>query len=219
MSTKNTLNCNFSHISKFYDLLGSVTFGGALKQSQNYFIDQLTYPKEVLIIGGGSGAFLTQFLKQFPHAEIDYVDISKGMIKETQKKLPIKIWQNINYLCGELSDIHKKKYDTIVTNYFLDCFNEESFQKIACELLNRLKVNGEWLFTDFIINPQSPLPHKVTVSVLYKFFQITCRLKNSQLPNFDNWFSTQALVEIKRHTFRGGLLESRIYKKLAGFSS
>lgn len=206
---------NFSNITPIYDLLGTLAFAGRLHKSQQYMLE--LYPKSVeniLIIGGGTGKFLTEIVSSIKFNELIYIDISPGMIKSARKKIvknsPDQL-SNIEFICGGINNLPKKDYDLVITHYFLDCLTPESYLKIVEELKNSLKPTGLWSMVDFYNTNQDPLKKRF-ISLLYRFFHITCNLPSIQLTDFDSWFNKN-MNRLNRKEFIGGLLKSTLYKK------
>ena len=208
------MNTDFSRLAPVYDLLGSVVFFGALRRSQNYFLEEMNSPEKVLILGGGTGTFLIDLLKNSGIKSVDYVDISPGMIKKAKKKfVNSEIQCEVNFICGGINEIPKNNYDLICTNYFLDCFSDEALEGLIPQLEKSLAGKGHWLFTDFCQDESSGLNRRWLIRFLYGFFSVTCNLKIKQLPNFSTHFKSADLEKINEKFFLRGLLKSVLFRK------
>ncbi len=202
---------DFSKLSLIYDVLGSIAFLGALRRSQNYFLGELPQVENVLIIGGGTGTFLIDLLKTEKVTSVDYVDISPGMILRAKAKVEkAGFAESVNFVCGSENDLPNQKYDLICTNYFLDCFNEESLSELMPMLKDKLSAGGHWLFTDFFLDRNSSFLRKSLVKFLYFFFRVTCGLKVKELPSFGEHFEEMTPQNEKFFFF--GLLRAVLYR-------
>ena len=207
---------NFSKITPFYDLLGTVTFGGHLQKSQIYALE--LYPESVdsiLIIGGGTGKFLIELIKHLKFNHLVYLDISPAMINSAKQKIakysPESLTK-VEFILGGENKIPNQEFELIVTHYFLDCLTPETYSETVEKLNRCLKQDGVWSMVDFYNAERNPIREQL-ISLLYCFFRITCNLPTDKLIDFDIWFEKNMRC-VKSKEFAGGLLKSSLYKKL-----
>ncbi|MCM8538240.1 MAG: class I SAM-dependent methyltransferase [Lentisphaeraceae bacterium] len=210
--TKNSKKqIDFSAIAPVYDLLGALFFGGKLHNSQLENLKNIPSKfKHILVIGGGTGKFLKELVASKQFEKLTYIDISPKMIDLAKSKVPDT--KNIDFIVGDETTIPDHSFDLIVTHYFLDCFDQTEFEKIADLLLSQLCAGGYWSMVDFYIHPKSTWIRKVFVRFLYKFFKLTCRLETKELPDFDLWFSKNLILK-KDVSSCKKLLKSSVYQK------
>ena len=205
---------DFSTLAPFYDLLGTVVFFGALRRSQNYFLRDLGSPSKVLILGGGTGTYLIDLLKTNDIESVDYVDISPGMIEKAERKF-VKSGSKtkVSFHCGGADVIPQKKYDLIITNYFLDCFTNENLKDLIPALYELLTPDGKWLFTDFHKDESTGRIKRGLIRFLYGFFNQICNLGVKKLPDFNGHFEKADLKVQKQRFFSGKLLRTVLFTK------
>ena len=212
---RNINKVNFSKLAPIYDLLGSLAFVGRLHRSQTHLIPLYPkQPKNILIMGGGTGKFLIELLKAITFENITYIDLSPKMITLARNKVSVSYPESLSkmhFICGDETTIPKKSYDLIITHYFLDCFTETDFVKVAESLYDHLQATGTWSMVDFS-NPQNNHIKGSIIGFLYGFFRLTCQLNVKNIPDFDPWFE-QKLGRRYDKEFIGGLLKSTIYTK------
>jgi tRNA (cmo5U34)-methyltransferase len=201
---------DFSKLTPIYDLLGSALFFGALRRSQTYFLNDLPKIKKALILGGGTGTFLIDFIRKVDVESIDYIDISPGMIAKAKKKADSAgLSEKVNFICGSEKEIPETAYDFICTNYFLDCFNDDSLLELMPVLKGKLSKGGNWLFTDFYLDRKPSFFRRNFVRFLYFFFSVTCGLRVKELPDFDKHFEEK--IKKRERFFCGGILRSVLW--------
>jgi len=199
---------NFDRIAGIYDFLAQLVFGPAIRQSQ---IDNLRYLNKkdrVLILGGGTGWILEEIDKLKITFYVTYVDSSQVMIsKSKQRDYGDQI--NIDFICGDENYIPQGKYDVIITNFFLDVFDEKRLSSIILLLKDKLNFNGTWLFTDFVNSSQ--LYHKFLLSIMFWFFRITTKLESHSLPDFNKYFKDQGFKKVTSEHYFNGMIQSAVY--------
>lgn len=209
----------FNLIAPVYDFFAGVAFFGSLWRAQSHFVSSLAPVKKTLIFGGGTGRILVELIQNSVSCEYTYVDISEKMLSRAKKRLwelskTRKSMPKVEFICGTQEDIPKGKFNTIVTPFILDCFNEADLAHTMRQLNDRLLPNGAWLFTDFYIAEGSIgyLTRFVT-RTLYLFFNLIGALRVAQLPNFSNAFSAVGLIPQKEKYFLRKMLVTRVYCK------
>jgi tRNA (cmo5U34)-methyltransferase len=209
------IKTDFSKLAPIYDFLGTMIFLGALRRSQTCLLNGLPTVDNVLVLGGGTGTFLVDMLKKVSVSQIDYIDISQGMITQAKKKVVAAgLFDKVNFICGSEQDIPEKKYDLICTNYFLDCFSDADLLQLMPLLQERVADHGHWLFTDFHLQKRSSFSRKFFVGFLYVFFKVTCHLTVKKLPDFELHFEKLDLEKEQESYFSAKLLRSVLFKKM-----
>lgn len=197
---------DFNRIAALYNSLKRFVFGSQLDDASTYFLDGIPSRSKILIIGGGSGEILENFN---PSQQIQYLELSVAMIDSAKKikskasvefiKSDILVWQPIS------------KYDTIITPFVLDCFNEAQLNLIFPKLKNALNTNGEWIQTDFY--PKNTA-HKLLIKIMYVFFNLSANLKVNELADFDSLFKRHNFIFKRNALFYHSMVESKIYRKI-----
>ena len=204
----------FDAVAPFYDLLASLMFWGAIKRSQIHPLESDPPYGKVLIIGGGTGWILEYVLKSPSVTRVDYVECSQKMLDRARKRAFPEV-QKVNFIRGDERSIPEGQYDAIVTNFFLDCFEEDRLQKVITVLDHCLKTGGHWYFSDFRIGKawyaqwwQKPLTW-----AMIRFFRLTSGLESTRLIDFSVPFASIDLQALERSSYFGGFIESTIYIK------
>jgi tRNA (cmo5U34)-methyltransferase len=208
---------DYNRIAPFYELLSRAVFGNSITKSQVVFINTIPPGSIVLIIGGGSGKFLSELLSKGNCKKILYIDSSSEMLKLTKKRIAqLNYSAEIEFRLGTENDIlPDEKFNTIITYCFLDLFNHKELEQLIQKLTQFLSHDGIWLVADFRINPH-PF-HKVwqrsLVRILYLFFRITTGMTNNTLALFEEYFERNYLKRMNIKYFYRGMIFSAVYKK------
>ena len=116
----------FDKLAPWYLFLETISFGNQLQQCRISQLAELKEIKNVLILGDGNGRFLESLLKTNTNAKIESLDISKTMIGLANARITmLPNSSNVIFIKNDVFDwdFSKDKYDLVVTNFFLDCFN------------------------------------------------------------------------------------------------
>ena len=138
-------------------------------------------PKEILDIATGTGDFAIEAAKFFPHAHIQGVDLSKGMLQMAQKKISKKSFSDrirIQQADAEHLPFQDQSFDTITVAFGVRNF--ESPQKGLQEMYRVLKPKGVLLIIEF---------SRPNAYFLRKIFHIYFHYL---LPIIGKWFSGHA---------------------------
>jgi len=197
---------NFDPLARYYDTIARLVYCGAIQKSQLTFLNQIEGRSNVLIVGGGTGWILNHIPSEC--ASVTYVEPSGGMMKiscSRTVKFPVK------YIQKRIEDTTlPSEFDVIITNFFLDQFDEEEGKKIARKLKDSLKENGTWIFTDFEDNGK--WWQKLLIKFMYSFFVNTTGMRTFQLPP---WKGIMNSIDMKNEKFKsyfGNFIVSVCYK-------
>jgi tRNA (cmo5U34)-methyltransferase len=176
----NALARGFNRLAPMYDSLALLVIGKGIRTSQLYFLNHLKEKKELLILGGGTGWILPFILKLNPNLHIDYIDVSSNMIDKAKVNATESL--NVRFIEGTEGSIPNKKYDCVITNFYLDLFNDEQLNLVIKKIKGSLTSNSCWIATDFVSNKKW---HKAMLWIMYKFFSFATGLKTSALPAWE----------------------------------
>jgi SAM-dependent methyltransferase len=211
--TNSHLN-KFNFIAPFYDGLAKIAFGSHLKNAKNKYLQLINPEDKVLIIGGGTGDVLKSIIKNNPEQCVTYIEASSKMLAYAQNKI-------IPYNPGKVEFIHDniissekyRNYNVIITNFFLDLFNDSELDSTGNVLYDCLSKEGIWIFTDFRSSKGNPVWQVPMISLMYLFFGLVAGLKTRKLANFNAFFNSKNLVKIDFCMFYGHMIESVVYRK------
>ena len=75
----------FDAVAWYYDRLARIVFGKSICRSQTCFLSTLSSTSNILVLGGGTGWWLKEFLQKKPGCRILYVDASPAMLNLAKK--------------------------------------------------------------------------------------------------------------------------------------
>ncbi len=194
---------NHFRIKKGYDRLSFVYdwliffSGNWVKKSQLSLLDQINSIENALLIGDGTGYFMTELAKRFPSAKISYVDISSKMtVKAARRWKRLSRKSNLDFCNPLMKTISIEEfisqnsdspgYDFISTNFFLDQYDSVHVEKLLLSLQKLLNDKGLWYFTDF--TPSNRIWNHWLILVLYYFFQKFTSIQAKKLLDYQNLF-------------------------------
>jgi len=182
----------FDRLATFYAIIETLAFGSLLQKSRCEFLDLVSSGQSILILGDGDGRFVQELLQQKTNLHIRLVDFSRSMLEETRKKTVKWAAMNGHAVEFEHADILEiapyppGAFDLVCSHFFLDCFNEETIQRLADHILQALKAEGMWMITDFDMPKKGwkALRARLWISIMYLFFGIVTGLKTKDLPDY-----------------------------------
>lgn len=201
----NRLSRGYSQLAPFYDDLARIVIGKSIQDSQRNFIPYLAARKKLLLLGGGTGWILPAIEKVNQQLEIHYIDASPGMITRARKNT---VLPNIRWICGTEGDIPDRDYDCVMTNFYLDHFENVELKKFTVDLTNRIVPGACWLVTEFTANSTW---QRVQIRMLYLFFCLITGLRTTRLPAWKNILHEAGGKLIAEKNWREGLITSCVY--------
>src|SRR5687768_6901835 len=141
----------FNAVSGYYDTLKRMVFGNAIRKSQLQFLPRVSQATNILILGGGTGEMLVPLVEMNPASRIWYVEASSKMLLMAAKRMTTDQKFNVRFIHGTQEDVPPDiLFDGIITNFFLDLFDETAVLAMAHNLRNRMAKGGAWLVSDFV---------------------------------------------------------------------
>ena len=201
---------NFNFIAPFYDRLGKLIFGNTLLESQRVMLSHLKEGQCILILGGGSGAILTEIDKLEIGLMVYYIELSPAMITLAEDKKPFKNLK-VDFITADGLQIVLPEIDVVITNYFLDVFSPNNLKIIMKKVDEALSTSGIWLCTDFR-NTNSSFTN-VLIKLMYIFFKIVSQLEGASLQDFEKEFSGLGYKKTHSKFYLGNMIESATYEK------
>lgn len=196
----------FDFLAPFYDVLARLVIGKSIVVSQLYFLRRFKECQHVLILGGGSGWLLDSLCKECPNVRIDYIDVSSGMINKA--KIKSRNNQRINFIKGTEDDIPDRLYDGVITNFYLDMFDEKRLNVVIEKVKGSLTNSSLWAVTDFVSEQRG---YRMMLWWMYGFFRIIARIEARRLPDWQSYMkvATNELLESKK--FKNGFIVTNLY--------
>jgi ubiquinone/menaquinone biosynthesis C-methylase UbiE len=174
------VNCNL--IARWYRWLEYIGFGGALERRRFALLPNVAAARRVLVLGEGDGRFLMRLVEQNRGASIDYLDLSDRMLELARRRAGL---DQVTYHQGDALTfpLPAGEYDLVVTNFFLDCFEESGAEKLVERVAAAATPRARWLIAEFRQPEQGlqALWARLWLRSLYLFFRVTTGLKTSRL--------------------------------------
>lgn len=172
-------NRGFDLLSPVYDVLARVVFGRSIVESQTKFLSCIPDNSKILILGGGTGWLLEAIEEKNRSGEIWYVECSAGMINKARNR---KLTNTIHFIQGTEEDIPPRKFDVVITNFYLDLFTEKKLKEVIVRINQHTNPTSQWLITDFADTGTAWQQWMLTI--MYAFFRIVCSIEGKRLPDW-----------------------------------
>lgn len=205
---------DFNSVARPYDFISRLVFGDALVRAQVSLLSQISPNSRILIVGGGTGWILEQISKIYSSGlDIVYVESSSKMIELSKKRILKN--NNIFFINAAVENYQTEtQFDVIITPFFFDLFKKAKIEILFSGLNEKLKVDGLWLYTDFIPTIyQTKIWQKLLLKTMYLFFGILSKVEASELVDMDLYFA-EKYRKISEGWFYGKFVRSISYKKL-----
>ena len=198
----------YDSIARFYDLLARLVFGKSIALAQTHFLKEIPFLANVLVVGGGSGWWMKEFLRSRPHCKIVFIDLSAEMIRLAREG--VQEDKRISFRCGSEESITEvATFDVVITFFFLDLFSSDSLPFLVRRISESLKPGGLWLVSDFV---ETRWWHSALLSAMYRFFRFTTGLQNQSLPDWNEILLKNNLRPIDHKTFYSDFIKSGLYQ-------
>jgi ubiquinone/menaquinone biosynthesis C-methylase UbiE len=160
-------------------------------------------------VGGGTGWILEKFQPD-DGLEITYVEISESMLELSKKRIQ---HNNVEFIHQSIEDfIPSHQYDIILTPFLFDNFSATNAATIFDKLHTSLKTGGDWLFADFIDDPEQ-LWQQIMLKTMYLFFKVFAKIEAGKLNDMDGLFSRYQYQKIFERFHYGRFIYSAVYRK------
>ncbi|HEY6414244.1 MAG TPA: class I SAM-dependent methyltransferase [Edaphobacter sp.] len=207
---------NFNRIARPYRWLEYLTIGPTLQQTRLHHLPSLTQQKSALILGDGDGRFLSQLLTQNPHLQAEVIDTSVTMLHLLRKRCAPHIDRLQTHHLNALAfhPTPTKKYDLVVTHFFLDCLTQPELETLIAQISPHISPKALWLISDFRIPPNGLMrPIAQTyIRSLYLAFRIFTGLRPTRLPDHATPLTQSGFTRIAQHHRLGGLLTTELWQ-------
>lgn len=199
----------FNNIYWFYDPLAKLVFGNTLEKAKKALLVSIKEGSRILIIGGGTGKSLNYLDALGIRLHVDFVEVSEGMICKAKKRSVDTI--HVDYYNATVEQFGGANYDFVITEFFLDLFDEKELKDILTKIKSVLKEDGQWIDVDF--RKPTKIYHKVLLKTMLIFFKWSVQMKVDKLYDTVHLFSKQGMVVKKEISFMNGFVTSRLLSR------
>jgi SAM-dependent methyltransferase len=206
------MNCDA--IARWYRWLEYLAFGRALAGRRREYLREVADARSVLILGDGDGRFTAEFVDGNREAIIDSVDLSPRMLALAKRRTPDVT--RLHFWRGDAMTIElPRKYDLIVSHFFLDCFVEGDLEWLVARLSNAACPEARWLVSEFCLPDRGirRLAAGGLIRTMYWFFRFAAGLKASRLPDYSTIFALHGFRRVRHVPAAGGLLISELWER------
>lgn len=202
-----SLTAGFNRLAPIYDALARVAIGKGIRTSQLHFLNHLRERRKLLILGGGTGWILPCIIKSNPTIQIDYVDISHRMIEQARSNVSADF--QVRFIVGTEENIPDKNYDCVITNFYLDLFDDVNLGHAVFCIKNSILPNAIWVATDFI--DEKPW-HRRVLAIMYWFFRLTTGLRTKKLPLWEKELRNAGGTQLEIAKYSRGFIKSIVFR-------
>jgi ubiquinone/menaquinone biosynthesis C-methylase UbiE len=204
----------YRSIAPVYGLISRLVFGKALLSARRIHLHLIKPEHRVLILGGGTGEVLEVILGNNPDQEVTYWESSGKMMSLSRRRNEIYDSATVTWIEEPYpSERSSGNYDVVITNFFLDLFDDQELKTVGERIYKDLNEEGLWIFTDFRSEPGRDNWQSSFIRLMYLFFRITTGLKTQKLADFHGFFESRNLETIQHKEFFNGMIESVAMRK------
>lgn len=200
---------NFNGIAPVYDKLSRLVFGRSMYKAQTSYLKEIPQGVNVLMLGGGTGWLLYELFALNPSCKVWYIEASSKMLELSQRKVSSDD-KAVYFIHGTESSIPDGiTFDAVVTPFYLDLFSDRSCQRVIQKIKTSIHSKSVWLVTDFL---NAELWQKAMLTLMYKFFRMTCQIEASRLPQWQQLLEKNGLSAVKSEKFFAGFIKSSVFR-------
>ena len=205
---------SFDVLAPHYRWMEFVSEGEKLQRCRLPFLDRVTQPKNVLILGEGNGRFLLECRRKIPRAKITVVDASPKLLARARERLGKQDvgGGGVDFICADALTWNPPQgaFDLIVTHFFLDCFRAEQLEALIAKLSCAATPHADWLLADFQTAPAGWARgrSRLILWLMYRFFTVVTRLPASSLTPPGPFLERHGFKLRERQVIDWGLLHS-----------
>lgn len=196
----------FDRLAPMYDALARMVIGSGIRKSQLHYLNYLTATNKLLILGGGTGWILPFILEMNPALQIDYIDVSPKMIALAKGRV---MDSRVRFIVGTEENIPDTDYDCVITNFYLDLFDDAKLESVVLRIKNSIQPDASWIATDFV---SEKFWHKGLLIVMYQFFRITTGLQTLKPPSWEQGLRMAGGVELEMRKYSRGFIKSTVLR-------
>jgi len=210
---------NFDRLAPHYRWLEILFAGGLMQRCRITHLSRTQNCRRALLAGEGTGKFLVALLQANPEIQVVCVEQSAGMIRQMRRRLRREGWDasRVEFWQMDVLDWKSpaKKFDLVVTNFFLDCFRAGELQTLVPRLAASATPDAVWLLADFCV-PEHGWKRwraKLILTLLYASFKLTTSLSADRLTPPDALLESAGFIVEKRKLNSFGLAHADLWRR------
>ena len=201
----------FDRIAHVYDTIARLVFGNSIKRSHLAFLEDLPNSSNILVLGGGSGAFIPS-IPNIDEREIWYLDPSPVMLSLATRQLKGKA-SKVRFVNGTEMDIPVGlKVSAVITHYYLDMFSEEILGKVIRKIDAHCEPDVKWIVSDFV--KPSNFRQRFTLWLMYRFFRILTKIEAKNLPDWEKLMAKNGYRPVASRFYHGQFIKAVLFDKI-----
>ncbi len=206
----------FDRLAPHYDWMEVVTAGGLLQRARTHWLPELADRRRVLSAGEGHGRFAGAFAQAHPAAQLTCVDASPRMLARARRRVPSS-GTAVEWISASLPawTPPARRYDAIVTCFFLDCFPPDTLGEVIATLASGASDGAAWLVVDFAM-PGRGFAHwraRAIHAAMYGFFRMAARLPARRLTPPDEFLTAHGFRLAGRREWSCGLVRADLWRR------
>ncbi|MBC8039800.1 MAG: class I SAM-dependent methyltransferase [Opitutaceae bacterium] len=209
----------YDQLARVYRLIEFLAFGRALERARFQHFARLQDCKRILLLGDGDGRGLALACRLAPHARIDSVDFSAGMLDHAARRLRSEDRDRVTLRQADAltSTFPADTYDAVTTLFFLDCFSGEQVRVFIERLRPALKPDVLWLYADFALPPCGFFRTRAQVwlALMFCFFRWKTGLTVRALPQAEALLHAAGFRRLVETSWQGGFIISAVFQQIA----
>ncbi len=212
---------DFNRIAPYFERLEKIVFNNQMECCRTAFLPELPSVKKVALIGEGDGRFLVELLKDGKFEKVHYIDSSQKMLelarKRMQKFSPDTL-RNVGFYHRDLisEPMPDQNYDLVVTNFFLDVFDEHSLNESISKIAASCKRTAIWLYADFQVSGGILQRAKAFawIKVMYVFFRVAAQIQSQRLIDPSKILESNGFQLKTMKEFHRGLMKTELRQRI-----
>lgn len=205
---------SFDRLAPHYDWMEALTAGSLLQQARTVWLDRLGDRSSILSVGEGHGRFAAACAEKFPQSSLTCLEASGKMLARAKQRVPSPP-ANIIWIHDNIFEwVPDKKYDAIVTCFFLDCFTPELLSETIAKLAGCATPDALWLVVDFAIPARGPARWRAQAvhALMYFFFRVFTSLPARRQTPPDELLRAHGFRLEGRREYEWGLLRADLWR-------
>lgn len=205
---------SFDRVAPHYRRLETLIFGRQLQMARCAFVRQSARPRRALVVGEGNGRFLEQLRRAQPDLQVDCLDASVRMLELARARVGDPCVQFVQADIREAA-FPAKRYDLIVTHFFLDCFEEAALRPLVEKLSAAATDEATWLIADFHAPPRGWRRWwgRLLIATMYFFFRVAAGIKARRLEEYAPLLRAQDFALTKEVISPNGMIRSQQWER------